>query len=175
MRLSLTRHPKSPRSAIRAIEAEVLHPALGRFAVRYRLLGEIDRIRLPAGKRGGRGDGLWRHSCFELFVKPHGGTAYVEYNFAPSGQWSIWRFSDYRTGREEFGEVESIRVRRTAEGLSLCAAIKEAPPFASRLGLCAVIEEEDGALSYWSLVHPPGEPDFHDDESSAIDFRVAVQ
>jgi hypothetical protein len=31
-----------------------------------------------------------------------------------------------------------------------------------RLGLSAVLEEKDGAKSYWALAHPPGDqPDFH--------------
>lgn len=30
-----------------------------------------------------------------------------------------------------------------------------------RVGLTAVIEATDGTVSYWSLAHPPGRPDFH--------------
>ncbi|MEO7634103.1 MAG: hypothetical protein ABIS38_00470 [Sphingomicrobium sp.] len=29
------------------------------------------------------------------------------------------------------------------------------------IGLSAVIEEQDGAKSYWALAHGPGPPDFH--------------
>ena len=37
-----------------------------------------------------------------------------------------------------------------------------------RLGLCAVIEEENGALSYWALKHPSGRPDFHHPDGFAL-------
>lgn len=30
-----------------------------------------------------------------------------------------------------------------------------------KLGLSAIIEEEDGQKSYWALAHPPGKADFH--------------
>ena len=30
-----------------------------------------------------------------------------------------------------------------------------------RLALAAVLEDQQGALSYWALAHPPGKPDFH--------------
>ena len=33
------------------------------------------------------------------------------------------------------------------------------PPL--RLALSAVVEADDGTLSYWALRHPPGRPDFH--------------
>ena len=32
---------------------------------------------------------------------------------------------------------------------------------ALRLALSAVLEADDGTLSYWALHHPPGSPDFH--------------
>ena len=35
------------------------------------------------------------------------------------------------------------------------------PPRPWEVGLCAVIEETGGIMSYWALYHPPGEPDFH--------------
>jgi hypothetical protein len=37
-----------------------------------------------------------------------------------------------------------------------------------RLGLAAVIEELDGARSYWALRHAPGAPDFHHVEGLAL-------
>ena len=36
------------------------------------------------------------------------------------------------------------------------------------LGLSAVIEDRDGALSYWALRHPAGKPDFHHADAFAL-------
>jgi hypothetical protein len=30
-----------------------------------------------------------------------------------------------------------------------------------RAAVSAVIEQHDGAISYWALAHPAGKPDFH--------------
>jgi hypothetical protein len=37
------------------------------------------------------------------------------------------------------------------------------------LGLTAVVEEENGRLSYWALKHPPGKPDFHSPEGFVLE------
>ena len=39
---------------------------------------------------------------------------------------------------------------------------------ALHLGLSAVIEQADGTLSYWSLHHPSGRPDFHHHSARAL-------
>ena len=39
---------------------------------------------------------------------------------------------------------------------------------ALEIGLSAVIERLDGSLSYWSLHHPPGRPDFHHHDARAV-------
>lgn len=42
------------------------------------------------------------------------------------------------------------------------------------LGLSAVIEENDGAVSYWALKHPPGPPDFHDANTFILEWEPHV-
>jgi hypothetical protein len=41
------------------------------------------------------------------------------------------------------------------------------------LGLSAVIEENDGRISYWALAHPPGKPDFHHPDCFALELPAA--
>jgi hypothetical protein len=42
-----------------------------------------------------------------------------------------------------------------------------------RLALAAVVEEDDGRLSYWALQHAPGNPDFHHPECFTLELRAA--
>jgi hypothetical protein len=44
-----------------------------------------------------------------------------------------------------------------------------------RLGLSAVIEENDGTISYWALKHLPGKPDFHHPDSFALELALSDQ
>ena len=68
------------------------------ITAQYRVTGDITRVSVPRGT-GGRTDGLWRHTCFEFLVRSAGDAAYVEVNVAPSREWAIYAFTDYRTGQ----------------------------------------------------------------------------
>ena len=153
----------------------------GTLRLRYRLHGDLPRIRVPSASRAGRADGLWRHTCFEAFL--HAGTAprYLELNFSPSGQWAAYRFSGYRDGREplELEEPPRIVVRREGGAgrggsLELAASVRLPVPGAIgrklRLGLCAVVEDDAGGLSYWALRHAAGRPDFHHRQTFALEL-----
>lgn len=43
-----------------------------------------------------RNDFLWKQNCFECFFDT-GDKAYFELNFAPNGNYNLYRFDDYRT------------------------------------------------------------------------------
>src|ERR671912_1155675 len=96
--------PAAPAPAIR-IEAEITRPAPRRLALRYRVGGDLDAIELPPPGAPRRADGLWLHTCFELFLRAPAEAGYVECNFAPSGEWALYRFSDYRAGMAPVEEV----------------------------------------------------------------------
>jgi hypothetical protein len=40
-----------------------------------------------------------------------------------------------------------------------------------QLALSAVVEDEQGLLSYWALKHPPGRPDFHHPDAFALELE----
>lgn len=80
---------------IHSLAADVERTPDGGLVFSYRLQGDMARLRIPAGVAG-RGDRLWEQTCFEAFIAPRGATAYVEFNFSPSGQWAAYAFSDYR-------------------------------------------------------------------------------
>jgi hypothetical protein len=61
-----------------------------------------------------------------------------------------------------------IAVRKQAQRLELSAGVALEHAGKVALGLAAVIEEQDGALSYWALRHPAGTPDFHHPEAFAL-------
>jgi len=115
-----------------------------------------------------RCDGLWHHTCLEAFVRDPAADAYWEYNLSPSGDWNVYRLDGYRQGlRQEsaYGTLPfKLKQRSGAVELELRCCL---PPPLHRaaqlqLGLCAVMQEHSGRLSYWALSHPASEPDFHD-------------
>lgn len=159
----LIRHPDTPSSAVDRIDVAVARPQPGLLALRYTVSGRIAQVRLAPQAEPLRTDELWRTTCFEAFVETAPGAGYYEFNLSPSTKWAAYHFSGYREGMA-LAELSppAIITGANATHIDVDALIylpaSDAP---WRLALSAVIEETDGALSYWALKHPPGKPDFH--------------
>lgn len=175
----LAPHPGTTSQAVRGIEARVWWTESGALAFTFVLKGDFSRLRIPPPRPPRRADRLWEHTCFEAFVSAKGKTAYHEFNFAPSGEWAVYAFRGYRDpsplAEEEI--APSITARSAGDSLDLDATVRLdglpaiKPHAALRLGLCAVVEEEGGVLSYWALKHPPGKPDFHHPDAFALELE----
>lgn len=137
----------------------------------WTLHGDSAAIRLPRAAAPARRDGLWRHTCFELFVADPTGDGYREFNFSPSSEWAAYAFTRYREGMTdlELPESPQVQLQSAATGLLLTAVLPRAalgPGLAGRASrrrcaLAAVLERADGSPLYLALAHPPGRPDFH--------------
>ena len=172
MRLQLTPHPDTPSDAVTAIAVDIACPDPETLTLRYALSGAIDRLAIPAPAAPERTDELWRHTCFEAFLRPDSGEAYAELNFAPSTQWAAYAFTGYRDGMDAAPlDAPRIELTQTTNSLDLTVQLNLAGlslPVGPRwLALSAVIEDATGAKSYWALAHPPGRPDFHHRSSFA--------
>jgi hypothetical protein len=167
---ALERHPATPCTAVRGIQAKMTRNADGILDVSYRIEGDLDRVRIPAPRPPRTGEGLWRHTCCELFIADAAGPGYREFNFSPSGEWAAFRFTRYREGESFAAPDPRIGVARSAGALDLTAQIEPGHSGKLRIGLSMVIEEIDGALSYWALRHAPGKPDFHHRHAFALEL-----
>jgi hypothetical protein len=173
---ALTAHDSTPNDAVRSLKVQLRMEEPGILIFQYSLDADMSRVRVPPPAAGGREDTLWKHTCFEAFVAPAEGPGYHEFNFSPSLDWAIYRFSAYREGMApaEVGHAPEISVRRGDDGLELQSTVHlgHIPELRDarhlRIALAAVIEDEDGRLSYWGLRHPPGNPDFHHPNGFAL-------
>ena len=167
--VALVPHPATPSAAVQSLLVHVARGP-GALSLRYVVAGDLERLALPPRAAPARRDGLWRHTCFELFVGSPTGAAYEEYNFSPSGEWAAYGFARYRNGGAPLGcAAPAMERREGARELALDAAIDCAARGPLRLGLSAVLESADGALSYWALRHAGDRPDFHDARSFALE------
>ena len=67
----------------------------GSLTVEFQLAAELRNVRLvPSVCQPRRRDELWRHTCFELFVRYGNEPRYCEFNFAPSGDWAAYEFDE---------------------------------------------------------------------------------
>lgn len=171
-KLFLQCHPDTPQDALWNIRVGISRTADRYPLLSFRLLGDISRIAWPVesaknGEPWHKGHALWEHSCFELFLRIKGEREYLEFNFASSRQWAAYAFDDYRAGSGSPADVDVVVgywTRHPAVRADLGLRLQLPMAFADKdweIGLSAVIEELDGAKSYWALAHPPGKPDFH--------------
>jgi hypothetical protein len=169
-------HPETRSRAVQGIGVRLGWTQDGKLALTYMLTGHIAGLRIPPARSPRRTDRLWRDTCFEAFVAVAGSPGYLEFNFAPSGEWAAYGFQSYRVAAPLAGEerVPKIIVRRSDDRLELDATVTlldPAPGDRVRLGLAAVIEEEPNMLSYWALKHPPGRPDFHHPDAFKLEIE----
>jgi hypothetical protein len=172
----LTAHPSTPNDAVRSFGVQLRTEEPDILVFHFLLDADMSRVRVPLSGVGGPADALWKHTCFEAFVAAADAPGYYEFNFSPSLDGAIYKFSAYREGMSptEFGKAPKISVRRGDEALELqsvvrlghLADLRDAHHL--RIALAAVIEDENGGLSYWALRHPPGKPDFHHPNAFAM-------
>jgi hypothetical protein len=178
MRYSLKRHPDSLCDAVTHIDVNVIRARAGGLLLSYSVAGEMGDLLLPAAAVPARADELWRHTCFEAFLRAGRDGGYYEFNFAPSTQWAAYRFDGYRGGMRVAEEISApeIEVASAPERYTLRAALKlgeSSSALRLQLGFSAVVEETNGRKSYWALAHPPGKPDFHHSDCFAAELSTA--
>ena len=160
----LLAHPDHPAAQVTAIEARVIGADANWLRLRWGIEGAHALV-IPAFAGRGRADELWRTTCFEAFLKPADGQAYVELNLSPSERWNAYDFDGYRMGMRErhFPREPECNLRQGSSFAIFDAAIPLSglPQAGCAMGLSAVIEEQGGVKSYWALAHPDGQPDFH--------------
>ena len=111
-------------------------------------------------------------ACAHRVPAPSGSTPHEKLDavlwMRTSGEWAAYEFTRYREGTALLIQDPGIAVRRGADRLELEGAVPWNQE--TRIGLCAVIEDLDGNLSYWALRHAPGKPDFHHADSFALEL-----
>jgi hypothetical protein len=171
-------HSGTPCSVINDLVVEVGLNVKGDLRLHYRLSGDLARISIPVSQTPAAVDGLWAHTCLEVFITAQHDESYHEFNFSPSGHYAMYAFSSYRTRAEWLpANPPSITFSKIKDLYELQAVITgddlpvNSPDKPYQLGLSAVIELNDGSKSFWALHHPSEYPDFHDRDSFVLSIN----
>ena len=171
MRCRLEPHRNTPGRLITGMEVEITRAMSGKLELVYHATGDIRGVRLPQLVEPERADELWRNTCFELFVKVPGSHSYCEFNFSPSSRWAAYGFDDTRQGMRNLESVApSMALQVNEEDLILTVAVDPVHPGPLKLAVSVVLEEMEGAMSYWALTHPGKRPDFHHPGGFVLDL-----
>jgi hypothetical protein len=166
MQLNLIPHPSTPPAdpAFKLWANVDYAGAFGATAtvnIWFGIGAPAERFVIPEGEAA-RADELWKTTCFEAFLRAAASNAYREWNFAPSGQWAVYDFTAIREGMTNADTAAPyIRMEDNLTWWTLGATISVPSDVEWDLGLSAVLEEKDGAKSYWALAHQADKPDFH--------------
>ncbi len=164
-------HPDTPCEALVALGARIILRDDHGWDIEFVGVGDPAALHVPSPAEAIRTDDLWRTTCFEMFIALDG-DAYAELNFSPSSAWAAYHLDHYRTGMRELTlPSPTIALATEHDRLVLTASLSEdALPWdrTGELGISAVIEEQDGRMSYWALAHPPGKADFHHRDCFAL-------
>ena len=145
--------------------------------VHFALTGDINSLNLPKpSKSPQRIDGLYHHTCLEIFLKR--GTQYLECNFSFSGDWCLFLFDGYRKKSLLEAELDSKifnidHISRSDKEASLKVSLllnnlNFLKGQENQIGLSAILEHPKEILSYWALSHVAEKPDFHRSESFIV-------
>ncbi len=154
-----------------------VHRAENRLSIHYAVRGDISRIILPEPSAPTRKHDLWKATCFEFFLAVKGRPEYWEFNLSPSGDWNIYAMDAYRqvNMREESAYSQiPFEFTKSNNDLTLDVAVNLGQRFQPlqllQIGITAIIHTVDGMETYWALVHPGAQADFHLRESFVIEL-----
>jgi len=145
------------------------------LTISYLLTGPLqDLVIAPPADRPARQWVLWEHTCLEFFLATQNASNYWEFNLSPAGHWNLFRLTDYRRGIQEEPAFQALpftvhrepRALRLTLEVDLAAIIPTGQPL--EIGVSAVLQVQDGRLSFWALTHRGPEPDFHHREGFVI-------
>jgi hypothetical protein len=153
------------------------------LSLRYALDGNIENMRLPPASRNpNRKNGLWKFTCFECFLAIKDQPGYWEFNMSPSGDWNVYRMDAYRRigfRKETAISQASVTFKKESEKCSLDVSVDLTPVIRHgeelQMAIAAVIQTIDAAETYWALVHPASQPDFHLRESFILALAVQTR
>jgi hypothetical protein len=164
-------HPAAPPKAVTAVSCAVTRQGPAGWELQFEVNDPSGALSLPEARQPRRTDGLWKATCFELFLRREGEGGYFEFNLSPSGEWAAYAFDGYRQGMADLDIAAPPVDMATTDGMSRLGTFVTAPgPGPWRASLSAVIEEADGAKSYWALAHASDKPDFHHPDSFVLEL-----
>ena len=173
--MKLIAHPAFLPSSVRSVEVELTATDGENVVLDFRIEGE--GVVIPGRRAPARADGLWNSTCLEVFLRVPGSESYLEFNFSHSGLWAAYTFDGYRTGMRELGLGVAPHIEVDPQrplDLSVALNLSDTPDVPMLASISAVIEEQDGTMSYWALAHPPGDkPDFHHADCFVIEIPAA--
>ncbi len=134
--------------------------------IHYDVTGNLLGINLPPLTNKGRGNELWKETCFEFFLAKKWSKKYFEFNFSPRGNWNAYTLSSYRKIIGENEEIKSVKIStsKNKENYRLTTefVFHEIERYNNlEIQLAAIIKTIDNERNFFAITHPAESADFH--------------
>jgi hypothetical protein len=137
------------------------------LALTFAMVDPLHEVVWPQKRKITRKDYLWEKTCLEAFISTPNQTEYFELNLSPTRAWNLYHFTNYRTPDQippvavEQSALVKFDVQKHTIDVEIDLNLLNLADQDIILGLNAVIKTTNG-LTYFALVHPKPEADFHD-------------
>lgn len=130
--------------------------------LKYSLSGDISEVSLD----GSECEELWRHTCFELFIRDREGSGYEEINCAPDGRFTRTWLSDYREVHsvKEFHPLPKMR-SGSIGGFECEIYFFDLDVSNREISVAVITADQSGTRRFWGVNHFGETPDFHHEEN----------
>lgn len=143
----------------------------------YTLIGNLPKLMIPAPvDLPARKNALWEETCFEFFLARKDSPQYWEFNLSPAGHWNAYRFAAYRQGMQPETAFTSLPFSVQTQPGSLLLALEfdlnKIIPLDQSLevAIATVLKHKDSKVSYWALIHPGPQADFHRRDGFSVEL-----
>ncbi|MDJ0674574.1 MAG: DOMON-like domain-containing protein [Calothrix sp. MO_167.B42] len=148
------------------------------LTINYICQGDLEKIDIPAPVDIPiRKHELWQETCWEFFLGIQDSPGYWEFNLAPTGNWNVYRFDDYRQGMREETAITSLpfTLNYLPESVEVTLQLDLdkliAPEQNIDIAITTVVKDINGIITYWALDHIGEEADFHLRDSFTLRLR----
>jgi len=143
------------------------------LTLKFVLTGDLNLICFPKpASQPTRKEELWLETCFEFFLAIPGQPQYWEFNLSPSRDWNVFHMDAYRRiGFRAENRIENLKIDIEKNEARFCLAtvvdLKPVLPTETQMqvAITSVIQTWEENESFWALVHPKPQADFHLRES----------
>jgi hypothetical protein len=148
---------------------------VGVLKVAFELTGDLEKVLTSSPEEiPSRVIGLWKSTCFEMFIKNKKSEEYFEFNCSTANNWNVFYFPKQKAALKEFLPIANLASSSVQNKDSITVSfwidlVKFPTSFwiegEMNCGLTTVLESDSGELSYWALKHLDTKPNFHMEKS----------
>ena len=145
------------------------------LTIKYKLLGNLTELVIPPlASTPIRKNELWQSTCFEFFLGISNSSHYWEFNLSPTGDWNVYRFTNYRENVQEEMAFSSLSFNLQKQSNSLILNVELDLNKIIQIdqdldiAITSVIKSKNNKVTYWALTHCGSQADFHQRDSFII-------